>query len=121
MFARGGGRAVDADAKVVTVDWMWSEPGWQEDTLGDIDDLGNGRVLITEAHPDCWSPQNGLNSNIVEVDQATGEVASRLTFPNADHTTYRAERYDGCTLFASTTHCPDLAARAAALDSVLTP
>jgi hypothetical protein len=110
---------VDAEAKTATVEWQWTEPGWKESTLGDVDDLGNGRVLVTQAHPECWSDSPGDRSAIVEVDRATGLVASRLEFPDPGHVTYRAERYDGCALFGNLTACPELLPRANELGEIV--
>ena len=55
---------------------------------------------------------------MLEVDRATGAVASRTTLPDGG---YRAERYDGCALFDSVRACPALAARDAALRPLLAP
>jgi hypothetical protein len=79
--------------------WSWTEPGWSQWFLGDIDDLGNDRVLITQAP-----------GAIVEVDRITGGVASRMEL-RVDGDTYRAERYDGCAFFTSVKDCADLAVR----------
>jgi len=79
--------------------WNWTEDGWSQWWLGDVDDLGYGRVLVTEAP-----------GPVVEVDKATGRVASRFAL-TGDGETYRAERYDGCALFTSVKECPDLAER----------
>jgi len=92
---------VDPTERVATRVWSWSEPGWFEETLGDVDELANGRVLVTQAHPECWSSNPGARSQIVEVDPTSGHVASRLIFPSVDHAIYRSQRYDGCELFPS--------------------
>ncbi|MCB9684604.1 MAG: aryl-sulfate sulfotransferase [Alphaproteobacteria bacterium] len=93
--------------------WRWQEAGWFERYMGDIDDLGNNRVLITEA-----SESN--RADIVEVDRTTGNVASRMSFANGGYT-YRSDRYDGCAFFDSAKDCDALATRSAALDALLTP
>jgi hypothetical protein len=111
--------AIDAAARTVSVGWQWWEPGWHEGTLGDVDDLGNGRVLVTQAHPECWSPGGSERSAIVEVDRASGLVASRLAFPDPDDVTYRAERYDGCALFGSVAACPPLGDRVRELGALV--
>ena len=97
---------IDGVAKTAQRLWSWTEPGWNEDFLGDIDYLDGDRVLITEARFGTWFG----NTEIVEVDRATGQVASRMTF-DSDGGGYRAERYDGCEIFNSVAHCPDLADR----------
>ncbi len=104
---------VDPLARTAQQIWYWSEPGWQEDYIGDIDWLPNDRVLITEA------TQMG-ESQIVEVDRATGLVASRATMADGGYT-YRAERYDGCAMFTSAKACPTLAARHAEVAPLLAP
>jgi len=89
---------VDPVARTAQRTWNWTEPGWSQWYLGDIDDLGNGRVLITKAP-----------GPLVEVDRATGLVEYRGEMPIGD--TYRAERYEGCDFFTAVKECPDLAAR----------
>jgi hypothetical protein len=103
--------ALDPEARIARRLWQWSELGWHEGTLGDVDVLEGGRLLVTQAHPECWTHTPGDRSAIVEVDRATGRVASRLTFPSVEDTIYRSERYGGCTLMSSTLACPGLAAR----------
>jgi len=98
---------IDPDAMTAQLIWSWTEPGWSEWYLGDIDDLGNDRVLLTEAP-----------GPVVEVDRATGQVASRMTFNNGG-STYRAERYDGCDFFTSVKECEDLAVRYAEVEALL--
>jgi hypothetical protein len=116
---RGESQAVewllDPATLTATRTWQWTEPGWFVDIWGDVDELGSERVLVTEANR-CGS---GLASSIVEVDRATGAVASRLVLPVGSGT-YRAERYDGCDLFANTRWCSALAERRAALDAFFT-
>jgi hypothetical protein len=107
--------SLDPATRTAQRTFQWSEPDWYETTLGDVDDLGNGRILVTQAHPECWTSNQGDVSEIVEVDRATGAVASRLRFPTSSHTTYRAERYDGCAIMSNTRACPELAAQAEAL------
>lgn len=106
---------IDAATQTVTINWQWTEPDWWEGTLGDVDDLGNGRILVTEAHPECWSETRGDRSAIVEVERASGAVASRLEFPGSEHAVYRSERYDGCAFLSRAQACPALADRVAEL------
>ncbi|MEQ1564109.1 MAG: aryl-sulfate sulfotransferase [Myxococcota bacterium] len=103
---------IDPQAHVATREWLWTEPGWHEGTLGDVDLLANGRLLVTQAHPECWSESPGDLSEVVEVDPATGQVAGRMAFPDVRDTLYRAERYDGCAMLSSLAACPALAQRA---------
>ncbi len=90
---------IDPVAMTAQLLWEWTEPGWSEWYLGDIDDLGNDRVLITEAP-----------GPVVEVDKATGAIASRMSLNNGG-STYRAERYDGCDFFTSVKDCEEIAVR----------
>jgi hypothetical protein len=102
---------IDATNRVATRLWTWSEPGWQEDYIGDIDYLPNDRILVTEA------AQFGV-AEIAEVDRATGAVASRMTWSNGG-LIYRAERYDGCDLFTSAKYCDAIATRYAEVAQLL--
>jgi hypothetical protein len=90
---------IDGDTKTAQLLWTWTQAQWLQWYLGDIDDLGNDRVLITKAP-----------GPIIEVDKATGIEASRLTLADGG-VTYRSERYDGCAFFTSVKECADLAAR----------
>ncbi|MEQ1505715.1 MAG: hypothetical protein ABMB14_26005 [Myxococcota bacterium] len=104
---------VDAATHTLSRVWAWTERGWDLPTLGDLDDLGNDRILVTEA---AEGSLDAPATAFVEVDLATGAVASRLSMPRGfRHVGYRGERYDGCALFANTATCPALAARATAL------
>jgi len=103
----------DAVSRTAELQWAWTEPGWSEPFLGDIDDLGNDRVLITQAT--FFGP-----SQVIEVDRASGQIASRLSFDNGG-LTYRAERYDACELFSDATACGELGARHALFEATLTP
>lgn len=104
---------LDEESMVATKLWNWTDPsGWREDTLGDIDWLDSGRVLITQAHAECWSWESaGDRSEIVEVDPETDEVWWRMRFTRPNDNIYRSERYNGCELFSSVTMCPERAER----------
>ncbi|MCA9488908.1 MAG: hypothetical protein KC621_03275 [Myxococcales bacterium] len=107
--------SIDGVNKRVTVNWQWTD-GWYEDTLGDVDDLGNGRVLVDQAHPKCWSrAPAGAKTKVLEIDQATGQVASMLEMPTDRDASYRAQRYDGCELFPGTRFCDATRTRLAQL------
>lgn len=103
---------LDAAAGVATRDWTWTD-SWHEGTLGDVDWLPNGNVLVTEGHGDCWS--NGDRSEIVEFDPATGETGWRLSFDDPADAIYRAQRLDGCEVFANVGRCVALEPRWAEL------
>ncbi len=107
---------IDGATKTAQRTFYWTEDGWNEPFLGDADDLGNGRALITQADVGCPDPKEAfLHSRITEVDRATGRVASRMTFPEATDGTYRSQRIDGCALFSSAEACPAVAERIAEL------
>ncbi len=104
---------IDPVTRTATQLWLWQEPGWDEAVLGDIDLLPDDRVLITAA-------TFIGTSEIVEVDRATGDVASRIRLDSGGYT-YRSERYSGCDLFSDTTVCDTLAARHEEVSTLLTP
>ncbi|MFT4622383.1 MAG: hypothetical protein ACI8PZ_001039 [Myxococcota bacterium] len=108
--------ALDLEAGTATPTWTWTD-GWHERTLGDVDPLGPGRALITQAHPECWSP-TGERSRVLEVDRATGEVVWELEFDSERAGIYRSEKIDGCA-FPSIHTCDAAAARWQALEPVL--
>ncbi len=102
---------VDAANQRVTVNWQWDEDPWYEDTLGDVDDLGNGRVLVDRAHPECWSRSPGSRTDVLEIDRATDAIAFRLELPEATDASYRAQRYDGCEFLPGTRFCAETTSR----------
>jgi hypothetical protein len=95
---------VDPATSTAQRTWRWTEPGFYERILGDVDELPRGRVLVTMGRRGC-----GAAAESVEVVRATGEVAARRTFPAGS--VYRSEQVDGCRLFASARECPALAER----------
>ena len=103
---------IDPVTQTATLLWSWSEAGWSEDYIGDIDYLPNGRIFVTEA------TQQG-ESELVEVDRATGLVASRAVMTSGY--TYRSQLYAGCDLFQSVKECPASKARYDALATLLAP
>lgn len=95
---------LDEVARTAKVVWTWTEPGWYEPIWGDVDRLPDGRVQLVRAH--CGACKPGQVTEVVEVDPATGEVVWRLTFDTEDDAGFRAERIDGCALFANERYCP---------------
>jgi hypothetical protein len=102
---------IDPDTLTAQRTWNWTEPGWYEPFVGDIDDLGNGRLLVTQATNGCET----AGVRITEVDRASGRVASRMRFPLPSHGSYRAQRYEGCALLPNARSCPAVADRLEAL------
>lgn len=106
---------LDLEAMTATVLWTWTEEGWFEAVVGDSDRLENGNILVGRGHCDCcwwrgWKLPVGSNTAVIELDGETREVLWRLDWESADNGLYRAERVDGCALFANAAYCPDLAA-----------
>lgn len=113
-FSRAMEVVVDPVAGTATRTWVYTEPDWFENAMGDIDDLGDGRVLIHMAHVECWGLFSDL-TNVVELDTDTQEVVWRMAFDDSDVASYRAERIDACDALPHLGYCPGLADRRAAL------
>lgn len=98
---------LDLANKTATRLWSWTEPGWYENVLGDADRLENGHVLVAQGH--CYFCPTGdpdRRSSVLEMIPETGEVVWRLQFEALTAGVYRAERVDGCDLFANQRYCP---------------
>jgi hypothetical protein len=95
--------SIDEAAGTARLEWEYTEPGWYEPIWGDVDRLADGNVLFTRAHCDICDGGDGT-TEIVEVAPATNEVVWRLSFPEGAG--YRAERIDGCAIFANAKYCP---------------
>jgi outer membrane protein assembly factor BamB len=100
--------ALDPAAGRATELWSWTD-GWYEDTMGDVDWLPGGTVLVTQGHPECWS--EGDRTELVEIDPATGQERWRFTFLDEWDAAYRGERLGGCELFSNVGQCPALEPR----------
>jgi Arylsulfotransferase (ASST) len=96
---------LDEETRTATLLWTWTD-GWYMCCLGDVDYLPRGRVLVNQARFGCGA----VPTRIREIVPETGEIASTVTLRATD-SSYRAERIDGCTLFASAATCPWRAAR----------
>lgn len=101
--------AIDADTKVAQRLWQWEGDGWFEDSLGDADWLPDGDVLVTRAHPECWS--DGDPSAIIAFDPVSGDEHWRMSFLDRRDATYRSQRLDGCELFSNVGQCVELEPR----------
>ncbi len=106
---------LDLDAHTVTRLWQWTEDGWYNPFLGDADRLPNDDVLVTTAFVSCAVPGTG-RSSVFDLEPTTGAVKWRLDWDNDAYTPFRAERIEGCEVFANARHCPAVAERIAELE-----
>ena len=87
--------------------WSYEEPGWSEPIWGDVDRLPNGNVLISQGHCyDCGGVDPKRRSAVIEVDPDDDTVVWRLDFSEERDGLYRADRVDGCAVFANQRFCP---------------
>lgn len=109
---------LDLDTMTAALVWTWDDGGFYNPVVGDADWLPNGNVLATKGFVLCWTPDSLDVSQVVEVDRQTGDVIWRQSWPSRNLATFRAERYDGCELFANNTrYCPAAATRLAELQA----
>lgn len=102
--------AIDAAAGTATETWSWTESGFMEAWgWGDVDYLGEDRVVITKGHVPGWDGDGP--SEVIEVDRSDGSVVWRLSLSEETDAIYSADRIGGCELFAETSRCPALATR----------
>ncbi len=102
--------AIDAAAGTAAETWSWTEDGWREPAWGDVDYLGEDRVVIARGHLAGWG--DGLGpTQVVEVDRSDGSVVWRLSFTDLSDAVFSADSIDGCELFAEVSRCPALATR----------
>ena len=101
---------VDLEARTAQRVWRYTETDWYDALFGDADRLPNGNVLITQGFKYTQAivhdPKN--RTSIIEVDPLTHDVVHRLDFQEEDDTSYRADRVDGCALFANRAYCQSL-------------
>ncbi len=100
---------LDTANRKATLAWQWTEYGWYEKHWGDVDELPSGDVLVTMAR--SCSRNSDHPGALVEVDPDTNDVTWRLDFLDPDDSTYRAEKLDGCAIFANSRYCPSVAER----------
>lgn len=97
---------IDENLRTARVVWSYTEPGWYEPIWGDVDRLPNGRVLFVRAHSAVTVPVLSYErTEVVEVDPATDTVTWRMSFTDLHDAGYRAERIDGCAVFANAATC----------------
>ena len=106
-FSRVVELQIDEAARTATVVWEYTEPGWYETIWGDVDLLPDGNVLYTRAHCGTCLPNQSSTTQIVEVDPRTNTPVWRLVMSDIHDAGYRAERIDGCALFANRRYCSD--------------
>jgi len=106
---------LDFDSWTATRAWRWTEADFFESAMGDVDDLGDGRVLVTRGHAECLDTSPGQVSAVFPLDPAQGDVAWRLEFQSVQDTVYRSERIDACDVLANARFCPQVADRLATL------
>jgi len=95
---------IDPDTKTATLLWSWTEEGWQEDFLGDVDWLAD-HVVVTQARI------AGVPS-VVEVDPATDRQVGRWDFSDGAGRVYRSELLEACDLLPQlVSACPATEAR----------
>jgi len=101
---------IDAAAGTATQTWEWTESGFHEAWgWGDVDYLGEDRVVIGKGHVPGWQGEG--HSEVIEVDRGDGSVVWRLSLAEETDAIYSADRIGGCDLFAETSRCPALATR----------
>ena len=91
--------------------WEWTEDAWREPAWGGVDRLEGGNVLVAIGHCEgasCDEVHPESRSRILEVDPDTDEVVWAYRYTDEDVGLYRAERIDGCDLFANARFCPQL-------------
>ncbi len=102
---------LDTAARTARITWSYTEPGWLELAVGDLDELPGDHVLIAMGHCACCEPTGAEHgSALVEVDKATGANVWRLDMDDLMRMPYRAERIDGCAIFSNAAWCDEVAA-----------
>ncbi|MEN0068282.1 MAG: aryl-sulfate sulfotransferase [Myxococcota bacterium] len=120
-YSRATAYQLDEANARATLLWTWTEPDWFETTLGSIDELPSGHVLIGAAHAECFTSNPGDRTTILEFDPVSGDKLWELRYKNEFGSSYRADWADACTLFGNAKYCPDVALRIAELASVFEP
>ncbi len=97
---------LDTEAMTATQVFRYEEFDWYEPVWGDADELPSGAMLIDMAHNECKNGNPAHQGSLVEVDMATGEVLWRADLLDPMESSYRAQRIDGCEMFATDRWCP---------------
>jgi hypothetical protein len=101
---------IDEVAGTATRRWLYAEPDWFDNAMGDIDYLADDRVLITMAHVECWGTFPD-RTTLVELDTTTQEVVWRMSFDDLYVGSYRSERIDACDAFPHRRFCDGVSER----------
>ena len=96
---------LDTVAMTATKLWHYTEEGWYEPVYGDADRLPNGNVMVASGN--CTGCVANSPSFIAEIDPSVPEVVWRMQFTDTQDGMYRAQRLDGCDLFANRLYCPE--------------
>jgi hypothetical protein len=120
-YSRATEYQLDELTSTATLLWTWTEPDWYETTLGSVDWMPGGRVLIGMGHAECFSSNRGDRTTVVEIDPTTGTKLWEARYDAVEEMAYRADWADACALFANARYCPDVATRLTALAGPLTP
>lgn len=108
-FSRVAVYELDVEQGEARLTWSWTEPGWYEPIWGDADWLPNGHILITRAHCSSCPLTEAGNTQLIQVDPTTNSVVWRLVLDDPLATGYRAQRIDGCDIFANQQMCAEAA------------
>jgi hypothetical protein len=114
-FSRVTEYTIDEANRTATLNWAWTEPDWYETTMGDVEYLPSGHVLVSMAHGECFSSNRGDRSTFVEIDPATGDKLWDARYPDRDDLAYRGDWADACGLFANAKYCDSVRTRLAEL------
>ncbi|MBA2321662.1 MAG: aryl-sulfate sulfotransferase [Deltaproteobacteria bacterium] len=109
---------LDFTTMTAVLAWTWTEDDWWETTLGDVDRLPSGNILIAMAHAECFSSNPGDTPTIAEVDPVSGDRVWQMQWDDRNTTFYRADFADTCTLFANGKYCSGVGDRLLALSPV---
>lgn len=97
---------LDVPGRTLQETWSWTEDHWREPVWGDADLLDDGHVLVARGHCwDCSSADVDGRSALIELDPALDAPTWRLDFDGDRDGLYRAQRIDGCELFANQRWC----------------
>ncbi|MCA9493877.1 MAG: aryl-sulfate sulfotransferase, partial [Myxococcales bacterium] len=107
--------SLDESTHVATLNWTWTEPDWYETTMGDVEYLPSGHVLVTMAHGECFSSNRGDVTTFVEIDPVTGNKLWDARYPVPNDMAYRGDWADACALFANAKYCSTVRDRLADL------